>query len=739
MYLRYLRDRALLTDARIRRWNLEPNELFSRAVRARSFHALLDHVDEWLNGSIFPLARSGPQAATARQIQRVAGVMLGDEVQSGQYHLNFRAYDFSHIPIELLSSIYEQFMALEGQHAEAGAYYTPLPLVNFVLRELDDLLPLEPGMRVFDPSCGSGAFLVRAYQLLAEKVRQKVERELSPSELRALLTDHIFGLERDGDACRVAEFSLALALLDQIPNEALAKAHRFRLPALHDRNIFEGDFFDPDGSWQARGFDWIVGNPPWLKAKSETPSHEPALRWMKGHARTEPVCGNQIAQAFAWKATEHLVTPSEGAVALVMPAMTLFEKQTSFRRSFFDRMDVKAVANVANLREVLFRNRARLPAAVLFYQPQNDPPDQTIAVYSPMVLNQEVNRPGPSGKRRTVWTITVNHSEVRTLHREQVESGDPLPWKTCMWGHHRDLRLLRAVARRFPRLGDFARERRLEIAEGLQLRNLADEVGKGENLEAVPELIHNVELDVSPLRRYDHVHCFPKFCLTPVPPSRAHIRKRGGLAGLKVSRPPHIIVSAVRNFAVFSDEFVVVPPRQIGIVGQPKDEPLLRALALFLSSCFTRYHQFFHSPQQGIHGGRCTLDALRELPVPFSETTDLHPWLCVHQKLVELSDRRWALTQTQDRLVSAAEMDAVCTAMVDLEREADRLTAASLWYQQRGPLVGGRPRPRAVRPGGWPGRGACCRCALRARDAELCRRAPRHPRPLLGSWGAIPA
>lgn len=727
VYLRYLRDRALLTDARIRRWDLDPSELFSRDVRRRSFHALLERVDEWLNGSIFPLARSGPRAATARQIQRVAGVMLGDEVESGQYHLNFRAYDFSHIPIELLSSIYEQFMALEGQSAEAGAYYTPLPLVNFVLRELDDLLPLEPGMRVFDPSCGSGAFLVRAYQLLAEKVRQEAGRDLSSSELRALLTDHIFGLERDGDACRVAEFSLALALLDQIPNEALGRAHRFRLPALHDRNIFEGDFFDPKGSWQekARGFDWIVGNPPWIKAKSGTPSHESALRWMKLHARTEPVCGNQIAQAFAWKATEHLVAPGAGAAALVMPAMTLFEGQTSFRSKFFERMDVKAVANLTNLREVLFRNRARLPAAVLFYQSRSDPAEQTIAVYSPMVLNQQANRPGPSGARRTVWTITVNHSEVRTLYREQVESGDPLPWKTSMWGHHRDLRLLRATARRFPRLEDFAQDLGWKNRQGLRLRDVDQEYGKREKLETIPELIGKAELDVLPLRNCKHVHSFPKSCLTSVPRSRGYLRKRSGSAGLEVSRPPHIIVSAACSFAVFTDEFVVVPHPNMGIAGQSKDEPLLRALALYLSSSFARYHQFFHSPQQGIHGARCTLDALRELPIPFSESTDLGPWLAAHRKLVELSDRRWALVEAEDALVSESEVEAFDAEMAYLEGEVDQLVATALgltdedlWLVEdlvhvRFDLVDGRVGERAA---GSPTEEEMSRYAVALRD-----------------------
>ncbi len=338
VYLRYLRDRRILTNERLRSWGMDPDEVFGRSLRRNSFHELLDKVDGWLNGSIFPLERLGKQAPTEEHIRHVASVMLGDEAASGQLHLpHFRAYDFSHIPIELLSSIYEQFMAREGQAKTNGAYYTPIPLVNFVLGELDDMHPLKRGMRVFDPACGSGAFLVQCYQLLIEKTRRKKKRELSPHEFRDLLTDHIFGLDRDEAACRVTEFSLALALLDHIPVEVISD--NFKLPELHGRNIFVGDFFDAEEPWRklVPGFDWIVGNPPWVNADAEETVHERVLDWIRLNRTIAPVCRNQIAEAFAWKAPTHLHPDRSGAVAFVMPAMTFFQKQTAFREQFLTK------------------------------------------------------------------------------------------------------------------------------------------------------------------------------------------------------------------------------------------------------------------------------------------------------------------------------------------------------------------------------------------------------------------
>ena len=108
-------------------------------------------------------------------------------------------------------------------------------------------------------------------------------------------------------------------------------------------------------------------------------------------------------------------------------------------------------------------------------------------------------------------------------------------------------------------------------------------------------------------------------------------------------QPPHVIVSAARNFAIFSNEFIVVPPRQVGIVSPGNDLDLLIALSLYLSSDFAYYHQFFASSESGIKRPRATLSALRRMPVPIESLRGENGrrWVDLHRKLVKATVSRF--------------------------------------------------------------------------------------------------
>ncbi len=258
-----------------------------------------------------------------------------------------------------------------------------------------------------------------------------------------------------------------------------------------------------------------------------------------------------------------------------------------------------------------------------------------ILVYSPLVVNQEANRPTGSERRKLIWSIIPNASEISSLEESEINSGESLPWKLAMWGIGRDNGLIKKIERRFKSFKSLNKSWQLKIHEGLQLRGLKS----GEETESIPQVIGKKRLIPKKLAKRTNLHTFPGDVFELVPKDEGFVRKGRKEKPLIVCYPPHVVVSAARTFAVYSDEFLVIPPRQIGIAGPAEKSSLLKSLALYLSSDFARYYEFFTAPQWGIRDGRSTLDTLKQLPVPWSEPaeSDLTEWTELHQELAAIS------------------------------------------------------------------------------------------------------
>ncbi|TVP75586.1 MAG: hypothetical protein EA353_13625 [Puniceicoccaceae bacterium] len=675
VYLRYLLDRGFLSDRKLRKWNLIKQAVFSRDAKLSAFVQLnqkLDDATEGLNGSIFPFPAS---SIRAQYLKTVAAAFSGDDPETGQMALDFGVYDFSYIPIETLSVIYEQFLhepAADGAQSRGrkqGAYYTPIPLVNYMLAEMDACKPLGPGIKILDPSCGSGVFLVQAYRLLIERAIRASERPaLPPSELRSILQAQIFGVDRDPDACRIAEMSLLLTLLDYVsPPDLEGKEHKFHLPKLNNENIFEADFFDPQGTWEMspRGgqgsdnFDWVVGNPPWkdLKNPPKDPADLHALNWML-HLNAPPTGGNQLAEAFVWKSREFL--KPGGQASLVLPAMTLFKSESeNFRKALFSEVEVETIVNYSNLCYVLFAGRANVPAMTLrFREPDANEvkAHDTIQTFAPFVINQEANRPVKANKQLDTWTITVNASEIQEIPRHEAQRGKALTWKVAMWGCQRDARLLETLSRRFSSLSKLEDDGLITLSQGLELRNPSK---TKEKLEPLPEVVDELELLFDKLKGCGRIVHFPDHATRRVPESRGWVRKGRGKLPLAVSRPPHLIVDASRRFAVFSNQFIAVPPRKIGIAStHSKGSEILRALALILNSDYLLYHQFFESSEWGIQRSISTLQTLKRLPLPDLESV-ADQWANWHSEMEHRYEPGETLSATDQETINTMVFDAL--------------------------------------------------------------------------------
>jgi N-6 DNA Methylase len=180
IFVRYLEDREILLPeyfehvASFRAWQrllaqspsvpaLEPTmaELrFLRVLQNKEFtYALFDQLADDFNGDTFPIEEGERDCIQQEHIDLLRGFLLGST--SAQQELFFFAYRFNVIPIELISTIYEEFYnERTGKDRNQGSHYTPPSLVEFVLAQTLTREVLATKPRVLDPACGSGSATV---------------------------------------------------------------------------------------------------------------------------------------------------------------------------------------------------------------------------------------------------------------------------------------------------------------------------------------------------------------------------------------------------------------------------------------------------------------------------------------------------------------------------------------------------------------------------------------------------
>ncbi len=624
VYLRYLRDRGILDDEWLAKRRIAREYVFGPHATAAELSRLVDALEDRFNGDVFHIDLGPTSQVNDSHVRLVASVFAGDQIHEDetdfvlQLHLEFKRYDFRHIPVETLSSIYEQFLHAQKAAKSEGAFYTPEVLADYLLSEINSVRQLKPGMTIFDPACGSGIFLVLAYRRLIElelDASKKQPGEIDPERLREILLNSIYGVERQRDACNVTMFSLILTLLNYVDPPALHANERFKFPNLLKKRIFCDDFFNPDLKLPTPkgGFDLVVGNPPWIELKPTTKGEDYARKWISS---AESIAGNRVADAFALKAGRLL--SKEGVAGLLLPATTLFTLEGKrFRRNFFIEFSAARITNLANLRNNLFGGRAFLPTTTLVFRKSNDEfKAKPIIHYGPFAANQV------AGNADELWVLTIHGTEIQQIPQFQAATGETSVWKLALWGTSRDARALDRMRHLYPlTLTGFCEQRnwgKKLPREGAQLRHKNSE----EAINRCPELKNKKRFDPVKFNQFvkGGLHfSLPPQALVQIPNDWCYLRERGGDSGLAVNHPPHLMIpDAWKNFLIFSEEYFVIPPRKMGISCPPKDGDVLRAVAVYLGSSFVDYYLFFHVPHWGVYRDMPIVvqRAVRSIPTP---------------------------------------------------------------------------------------------------------------------------
>lgn len=656
VYIRYLKDRDILSDKWLEENEIDLNDVLSRDATLKGLSKLISALEKHFNGNLFPLDLGNNAQLQDKVISLVASVFKGDDPETGQLHLDFEPYDFSYIPIEILSSIYEQFLRTQGEDKKQGAVYTPEPLADYLIAELNSVKPLKLGMKILDPCCGSGIFLVLAYRRLIEEELQNSRQKVTPERLKEILLNSIYGVERNPDACYVAEFSLILTMLNYIEPPDLHKNKDFKFPVLHNNRIFECDFFNNNSQfWNEHlHFDWILGNPPWIEIKPGTKREEAVTKWMSENQAEQPTAGNKVCEAFTWRVIDLLHT--EGYIGLVIHAKSLFNHEsTKYRKAFFSQHEIARVTNFANLAYVLFGGRGKAPAATLIYTKASDdrikPP---IIHYGPFVVNQISNRPWQQNKKNPTWNITINENEINAVSADEAETGEAIVWKLALWGNYRDKRAIKRLSNLFKTtLGELAQQQEWNLCTGLELR---DSTTTNQNLIEYINILEgykrlNPSIMIKSKRRFS----IPDNALESIPLNECYVRKRK--AGLSIMKAPHIVFNP--SYCIYSDQnFVILHPHTGLSSLQQDDSSYLQAFALWFSSSMNQYYLFFSSPSWGVDRNRIYLKDIKKLRIPYLTA----------EQVKELSDLQEQLAKLEEQnSYSAAELQNI------LDNEIERV------------------------------------------------------------------
>lgn len=235
----------------------EKRQAFSQALTYASVVAYweVSQQKESVPWVIFPLSPDldlAPLADSAKSLADRIGVIAAElDVMEASYYLGV---------------LYTAMMP-EKMRADFGAYYTPPALCE---RLLD--MATESGVdwrtaRVLDPACGGGAFLSPAAQRMAKNLE-----ECSPKFVLKSIVGRLQGFELDPFAAWMSHVFLEMTL------GSLCRAAETRLASIIDVcNSLERD---PHG----RGFDLVIGNPPYGRVKLSPDLRERYQRSLFGHA-----------------------------------------------------------------------------------------------------------------------------------------------------------------------------------------------------------------------------------------------------------------------------------------------------------------------------------------------------------------------------------------------------------------------------------------------------------------------
>ncbi len=400
-------------------------------------------------------------------------------------------YEFSVISPEILGNVYEQFLGkiirlTEGHRAKieekpevkkaGGVYYTPQYIVEYIVNNTVGKLIKSKSpkeilkIKILDPACGSGSFLLGAYSKLLQYHLNYYSNRKNPNrckdqiyfgkdgnwyltikEKKRILLNNIFGVDIDSQAVEVTKLSLLLKVLEGESKDVFEKQQKLwterALPDLGDNikcgnsiistDIFSGSFqttlIGEDEIYQINPFNWyaefesimnnggfdvVIGNPPYVRME-ELSKIKGYLRKYSSFAPRADLYTYFIERAFK-------LTKNKGCVGLITSNKWMKAKYGGpLRKYLAKKTNILEIVDFGEL--PVFQSASTFPS-ILIAKPLNKEKRDLITEFNyvpikelkPHELSKQVNnnsikvKEGPNHKTES-WKLTVENVLTRLL------------------------------------------------------------------------------------------------------------------------------------------------------------------------------------------------------------------------------------------------------------------------------------------------------------------------------------
>lgn len=467
LFFRFLCDRNIITERDKKRIAPKASSLLSCFGNSENAHATSQWLDQTFNGDFLPLDDGGSraffdmiaEASSDSVFFHLNAIVQGFKpIGDVAYQTKWSNFDFAHVPVGLLSQVYEAF-CWKWEHRsakETSVYYTPRRIAQILVDEAFDSLPKAHEARVLDPACGAGVFLVLAFRRLYRE-RWKATGRPDTKAIREILDNQLAGFDISSSALKLAALALYLTAIELDPKPI--PPEKLRFSELNGNVLFnhrrqDGDPTDGPaigslgehvGSRFDGQFDLVLSNPPWTSLSkehhllaAEYTSVSQAIIQRKGedimaHDYQNPDFAPDLP--ILWKSTEWC--KPGGRIAMALPARILLKQEDiprSARETMFRLIEVTGIINGSNLSDTEVWPEMSQPF-LLFFARNNRPKDSHVIRFITPQYEKMLNRKGEA----RIDSKSALSVEISATFDE------PWLWKALTIGTPLDVEVIRKI------------------------------------------------------------------------------------------------------------------------------------------------------------------------------------------------------------------------------------------------------------------------------------------------------